>query len=908
MTRINTNVPSFVAQNRLNRSNADLQETLTRLSTGLRINSGKDDPAGLIASESLRSEITSITKAISNTNRANQIITTADSALGQVSSLLNDVRGLVVEAANSGALSDDEIAANQLQIDSSLEAINRIAQTTTFQGRKLLDGSLDFVSQSGTNFSNIKSLQIDQANLGATGRVDVQIDIQAAATKAAVDVEGFTAAVAGVSATASLTVGAPVNAVAATGTIAIATAAAAQTAAPGSLSVGGDTITLTQANSGAAGNVAVNYINSTGATGVAAAVNGTTGAIEITYDQARAISAEEVQTAINTLTGTTGVTASGATADVESTGTVAIGTDTLTITANRPGAAGDVAVNFIDDVPTGATPVASINGTSGAIEIRYDQSGSVTSQQIQDAINLLTGDSGFTVTGGGTQTTTGAQTGTTLTGGAGELSTPATLLTGATLAGGADEVFASSIAVTSTTGNGANGNVAISFANVANQVGVTAAVDAQTGAITVSYDQAVATSGADIATAISSLANYTAVNTGTGTTAASVLATGATLSGGITQNTASTITVTSPEEGGDDNVAINYINSATATATTAAINATTGALEITANFANAVTAQSIQDAINTLDGYSATGAAATSSSIAGTPPAGGLLASGVAVEVEGVQADAVFELAGKSGSEVFNVSAGTTLAQLVDQINLVSDATGINAVANGTTLELRSSEYGRDSVIDLRVISEAAGGNFGNGSRAVGTDIEATINGRRATSKGNEITLNTATLDLKISLAADQTDSSSFSITGGGALFQLGADVVSNQQARIGLQSVSAARLGGIAGKLFELGSGESAALTNDPNKAARIVTEAINQVTSLRGRLGAFQATTLESNQVSLSDTVANLQEAESSIRDADFAKEAARLTRAQILVQSGTTVLQQANQNPQSVLSLLR
>ncbi len=909
MTRINTNVPSFVAQNRLNRSNADLQETLTRLSTGLRINSGKDDPAGLIASESLRSEITSITKAISNTNRANQIITTADSALGQVSSLLNDVRGLVVEAANSGALSDDEIAANQLQIDSSLEAINRIAQTTTFQGRKLLDGSLDFVSQSGTNFSNIRSLQIDQANLGATGRVDVQIDIQAAATKAAVDVEGFTAPVAGVSATASLTVGAPVTAVAATGTINIqSTGVAAQTAAPGSLSVGGDTITLTQANSGEAGNVAVNYINSTGATGVTAAVNGTTGAIELTYDQARAISAEEVQTAINTLTGTTGVTASGATADVESTGTVAVGTDTLTITANRPGAAGDVAVNFIDDVPTGATPVASINGTSGAIEVRYDQTGSVTSQQIQDAINLLTGDSGFTVTGGGTQTTTGAQAGTTLAGGAGELSTPATLLTGATLTGGADEVFTSSIAVTSTTGNGADGNVAITFANVANQSGVTAAVDAQTGAITVSYDQSVATSGADIAAAIDLLADYSAVNTGTGTTVAASLATGTTLTGGITANTASTITVTSPVAGGDDNVAINYINSATATSTTAAINATTGALEVTANFANAVTAQSIQDAINTLDGYSATGAAANSSSVAGTPPAGGLLASGVALEAGGVQADAVFELAGKSGSEVFNVSAGTTLAQLVDQINLVSDATGISAEVNGTTLELRSSDYGRDSLIDLRVISEGAGGNFGNGSRAVGTDIEATINGRRANSKGNEVSLNTATLDLKISLAAEQTDSSSFSITGGGALFQLGADVVSNQQARIGLQSVSAARLGGIAGKLFELGSGESASLTTDANKAARIVTESINQVTSLRGRLGAFQATTLESNQVSLSDTVANLQEAESSIRDADFAKEAARLTRAQILVQSGTTVLQQANQNPQSVLSLLR
>jgi hypothetical protein len=96
----------------------------------------------LIASENLRSDITSIKKALTNTDRANQVIATADSALGQVSSLLNDIRGLVTESANEGALSADQIAANQLQIDSSLEALNRIAQTTTFQGRKLLDGSL----------------------------------------------------------------------------------------------------------------------------------------------------------------------------------------------------------------------------------------------------------------------------------------------------------------------------------------------------------------------------------------------------------------------------------------------------------------------------------------------------------------------------------------------------------------------------------------------------------------------------------------------------------------------------------------------------------------------------------------------------------------------------------------------
>ncbi len=130
MTRINTNVSSLVAQNTLGRSNAALEQALTRLSTGLRINTGKDDPAGLIASENLRSDITSIKQAIGNTDRANQVIATADSALGQVSALLNDIRGLVTEAANDGALSAEQIAANQLQIDSSLEALNRIAQTT----------------------------------------------------------------------------------------------------------------------------------------------------------------------------------------------------------------------------------------------------------------------------------------------------------------------------------------------------------------------------------------------------------------------------------------------------------------------------------------------------------------------------------------------------------------------------------------------------------------------------------------------------------------------------------------------------------------------------------------------------------------------------------------------------------
>ncbi len=104
------------------------------------------------------------------------------------------------------------------------------------------------------------------------------------------------------------------------------------------------------------------------------------------------------------------------------------------------------------------------------------------------------------------------------------------------------------------------------------------------------------------------------------------------------------------------------------------------------------------------------------------------------------------------------------------------------------------------------------------------------------------------------------------------------------------------------------MASGGAADLSTDANLAANIVAEAIDQVTTLRGRLGAFQRTLLETNKNALSDTLVNLVDAESQIRDADFAAETAALTRAQILVQSGTTVLQIANQNPQNVLALLR
>src|SRR3954470_3495572 len=183
MARINTNVASLTAQRGLGRSQRTLNDTLQRLSSGLRINRGADDPAGLIASEGLRSEISGINQAVDNSSRANNVISTAEGALNEVASLLLNVKSLVVQAANSGAMSSDEIAANQLQVDSAVQSITRIADTTTFAGLHLINGSLDYLT-SGVNTTDIKALHVNQANFGTRANIPVQVDVVTSARTA----------------------------------------------------------------------------------------------------------------------------------------------------------------------------------------------------------------------------------------------------------------------------------------------------------------------------------------------------------------------------------------------------------------------------------------------------------------------------------------------------------------------------------------------------------------------------------------------------------------------------------------------------------------------------------------------------------------------------------------------------
>ena len=228
-------------------------------------------------------------------------------------------------------------------------------------------------------------------------------------------------------------------------------------------------------------------------------------------------------------------------------------------------------------------------------------------------------------------------------------------------------------------------------------------------------------------------------------------------------------------------------------------------------------------------------------------------------------------------------------------------------------LVIESEDLGSNSYLEVKVIrgflntvdSYGMSSSYSNGS-----DMVATINGLRATTQGNNISINTPDLAMSMTVA-NGIGSHGFTITGGGALFQLGPDVVSQQQMRVGIGSMLTTNLGGASGNLFMLRSGQAASLdSSDSGRklADRIVSEAIGNVANIRGRLGAIQKASLEPNVLALQDSLVALTEANAMITNADFAVESSNLTRLQLLIQAGAQTLGIANQLPQYAAMLVR
>jgi flagellin len=135
------NIASINAINHLAKAQNELSDSLKRLSSGQRVNSGADDPSGLILSESLRAQVASTQQALQNSEFSLSLVQTAEGALVEVNNLLIEMRQLATTAANEGATDYNALLTLQFQIHKAIEGIDRVSRFTSFGNKMLLDGS-----------------------------------------------------------------------------------------------------------------------------------------------------------------------------------------------------------------------------------------------------------------------------------------------------------------------------------------------------------------------------------------------------------------------------------------------------------------------------------------------------------------------------------------------------------------------------------------------------------------------------------------------------------------------------------------------------------------------------------------------------------------------------------------------
>jgi flagellin len=1086
MTRINTNVDALRGLRNVQKANQQLQTSLQRLSTGVKISSGRDNPSGLIASESLRLQTTTIEQSIKNSNRANNVISTADSALGEIGGLLNQVRGLVQEGLNTGALSSEEIAANQAQIDAALSAINRISSNTSFAGDKLLDGSKAFVtSQTAADAAKLSDFQISEALFGTSSSISIDAQVTSVAQKAELRYSGgsltsaTTLQVAGTRGSQVLFLGANstvANVRDAVNGVSDVTGVQASviSAAPGSLTVANATAGSLFSGNTTAGSVTLTTagtINiSRGAKAATAFLDnvntggGNAGQLTITDTRTNPTTGLSVTFTAAANTANASVTGITTNANGDQTITIALKTDangdseTTLSDLNTALSAYASADALIDFTETGVTGYGSATGTRyyGAAGTTALSGGQTTANNdltftdarpINDrgtynvAVSFIAaaagqtagvavatnvfGDRTINVTlatdaNTGAVTTTAAQVAALIAGD----SNASALVTASASGDGSGIVQAAAPAslsdvtnshITFTDGRATDTNAVFTnalnvvFANAgANQtLGASFSANGDGGTLTVNLatdaNGVVTTSANDIKSLIENNANnaiknnFKPVVAGNGTGIVSTFSSTALTGGANGANNDLTFTdkratnsvgefatstsvqfvnsganqalaaAVSSDANGNKTITINL-----ATDANGAITSTAGSVATflsTSNTAGAVEARGLVNVAASGDGTGLlkakgpaaltgganganndvtftdvrTGTQTKSINVAFNAPGSANQTLGVTVGLDG------------NGNHLITVNLATdansivttTAAQVANFINTDSSSGAVaaralvSAAASGTgadvvtgrtaaaltassgsdVLVLRSTEFGSKQFVEAKALAGSFATTLADGTTAsdrdTGADIGVRINGQTALGDGLKASVKTSILDASLSFkeannAVGQT--ASISVTGGGATFQIGQEVSAAGQIGIGIEAVNTARLGGISGKLYELGSGNGKTLldvksgTASASSLVDIIDQAVNRVSTLRGRLGALQKNVIETNISTLGVALENISEARSQIIDTDFAEETAAMQKAQVLNQAGISVLSIANQNPQQVLSLLR
>lgn len=267
------------------------------------------------------------------------------------------------------------------------------------------------------------------------------------------------------------------------------------------------------------------------------------------------------------------------------------------------------------------------------------------------------------------------------------------------------------------------------------------------------------------------------------------------------------------------------------------------------------------------------------------------------------------------------LNAGLSQTGVISRINEFTSQTGVVAEDISGDTRLRSIEWGANAKID--VISDTAAGaagttsGFGTAlSSDIGRNIEGEIDGAAASGIGNVLTsVSGGSTGLAVAIDELSTDAiltedatqGNVAVEDHSLVFQIGAN--QNQTAKIAINSVAADGLGlNVSGSRFASLNEIDVTSAEKAQETLGVIDAAIDELSNIRGELGAFQANTLESIANNMRTTLENTVNAESVIRDTDFAEEISKFTNNQILVQAGTSVLSSANQTTQSILALLQ
>ena len=905
MSVINTNVKSMYAQDALTVNNRKLDQSMQRLSTGLRINSAKDDAAGLAISNRMSSQISGLSVAIRNANDGISMMQTAEGALGEVTDMLQRMRELALQSA-SDINNDNDRSYLNAEVQSLKTEIDRIVSTTQFNGKNLLDGTMNAMLQIGEKAGQTMNVAIGNLATAALGTTSSSGVTTASTSNSAQGV----AAVSTISQMAfngNDTYGFVLRVGNGTGSATV------------DLTISGGVVTGNDAEDVAA------KIRAS-ATAAAAAV-GATAAIKAAMANLDVKANGNVLTITNKLGDKVEVSGFTSTANGTASYASVSGSGTSRLLSDTAAATSVANINA-SPATTATGTLALQDGKSYSfrlndqlININNLGTGTTTAQAL-DAIKLAIGSGGA----GSTVATSGTGTGTTHSFSLQDTTGKQVAITNFSSTS-APAGSAGSMVLTSRVGT-----ISGSFAN--------GGVDSQTIAaagdiVQLSFSQADANytfniGGAPASGQTAATGTSFTVNTAAGASLADALAT---VRDQINANSTAFALVEARVVDGklelQNKTADTKIHTFSSTGKPAVIagTATLGSTNLVtagaASTTNGVQATASQMALSfsESDNYSftltnaSTGTTTISATVNGTDYSAlvsavnsNTTATGITARVDGNKvllekaSGASFTLASMSSTGSGKMTAANAAGQgssavLDDTAAITGATTAAAGRATATTMELTNS--GNETKVGFTISDGTTNAVVRTGAWTVatGADILAEVN-RALTTAGSSITAAYAAGKLTLTNATGgKIEINNYSSDG---TTTLTATPASGQGVGKVLDDSS---LGGLQASVSAVAITTQAGSSN----AIATIDRALENINSQRANLGAFQ-NRLNYTVNNLSNIVTNTSQSRSRILDTDYATETTNMAKSQIIQQAATAMLAQANQSAQSVLALLK